>query len=257
MKTKIKIPSNLYMKKRRQKIRKSLLIITFLLFPAVFYYLSPYLIIDGTLKGIISGSFIYFLLLFASALFFGRAYCGWVCPSSGVQDNISQINDRKITKGNIIKWIIWIPWVSIIILLAVKNGGYTKIDPLYQTTYGLSIGNVYALITYLLVLALIVIPAFVIGRRSFCHSLCWMAPFMIIGRKLRNLLKFPSLQLISNSEKCTNCHTCTTNCPMSLPVEIMVNNKEMEHCECILCGTCVDGCNSNAIDFGFVRRPGY
>jgi polyferredoxin len=242
------------MKIRRQKIRKSLLIITFLLFPAIFYYLSPYLIIEGTLKGIISGSFIYFLLLLAGALLLGRAYCGWVCPASGIQDIIIQINIRKIVKGNLIKWIIWIPWVSVIIMLAIKKGGYTKIDLLYQTTYGLSIGNVYALITYLLVLALIVIPAFVIGRRSFCHSLCWMAPFMIIGRKLGNLFKLPSLQLISNSEKCSNCHTCTTNCPMSLPVEIMVKNKEMEHCECILCGTCVDGCKSNAIDFGFVRE---
>lgn len=241
------------MKRRRQRIRKTLLIITFLLFPAIFYYLSPYLIIDGTLKGIISGSFIYFFLLLTSALFLGRAYCGWVCPASGIQDNIIQINDRKIVKGNIIKWIIWIPWVSFIFILAIRRGGYIKIEPFYQMTYGLSIGNVYALITYLLVLALIVIPAFLIGRRSFCHSLCWMAPFMIIGRKLRNFVKLPSLQLHSIPEKCTNCHTCATNCPMSLPVEVMVSTNRMEHTECLLCGTCVDGCKSNAIEFEFKK----
>lgn len=206
------------------------------------------------MKGIISGSFLYFILLFASSLFLGRAYCGWVCPASGIQDNIMQVNNKKILKGNIIKWIIWIPWVSIILLLAIKNGGYTKVDPFYQTTYGLSIGNVYALITYLLVLALIVIPAFVFGRRSFCHSLCWMAPFMIIGRKLRNIIKLPSLQIIPTPGKCINCHTCETNCPMSLPVETMVNTNKMENTECILCGTCVDECKSKAIEFEFSTK---
>ena len=121
--------------KKRQKLRKTLLFISFLIFPATFYYFSPYLIIDGTLKGIISGSFVLFTLLFVSSLFLGRAYCGWVCPAGGVQDILMEVNDRKIKKGNIIKWLIWVPWVSVIIILAIKKGGYDKIDPFYQTTY--------------------------------------------------------------------------------------------------------------------------
>ena len=237
--------------KTRQKIRKTLILISFLFFPATFFYLSPYLIIDGTLKGIISGSFLFFSLLFISSLFLGRAFCGWICPAGGAQNIVIHINDRKIKKGNIIKWLIWVPWIITIVLLAIKNGGYQKVDPLYQTTYGFSIGDIYALFTYLMVLALIVIPAFLVGRRSFCHSICWMSPFMILGRKLRNLVKLPSLQLFSIPDKCINCHTCTTNCPMSLPVEQMVNIKKMEHTECILCGSCVDGCDSKAIEFEF------
>jgi len=239
---------------RRQKIRKTLLIITFLIFPAIFYYLSPYLIIDGTLHGIISGSFIVFSLLFISSLFLGRAFCGWVCPAGGVQEHIIHINDKKVKKGNIIKWIIWVPWILIIVVLAIKNGGYKVIDPFYQTTYGFSIGNIGALFTYLAVLALIVIPAFLIGRKSFCHHICWMAPFMILGRKLRNLLRLPSLKLISVPDNCVTCHTCTNECPMSLSVEEMVKENKMEHSECILCGTCVDGCKSKAINFEFDRN---
>ena len=241
------------MVKKRQKIRKMLLIISFLLFPATFYYLSPYLIINGTTKGIISGSFIFFALLFLSSLFLGRAYCGWVCPAGGIQDIIMQVNDKK-PKGNLVKWFIWIPWIATIILCAIRAGGYKEIDPLYQTTYGFSIGNVFALFTYLLVLSIIVIPAFIFGRRSSCHSICWMAPFMIIGRKIRNIVRLPSLQLISIPENCTKCHTCSTNCPMSLTVEEMVQLNKLENSECILCGTCVDGCKSKAIDFDFSTR---
>ncbi|MDP4221874.1 MAG: 4Fe-4S binding protein [Bacteroidota bacterium] len=181
--------------RKRQKVRKGLLTTAFIVFPAFFYYLSPYLIIDGTMKGIISGSFIFFVLLFASSLILARAYCGWVCPAGGVQDIIMQVNDRKISGGNIIKWIIWILWIATIIALAVKKGGYEKIDPFYQTEFGLSMSNIYSLITYFLVLLIIVLPAFIFGRRSFCHSICCMVSFMILGRKLSNLLKLPYLRL--------------------------------------------------------------
>jgi ferredoxin len=40
---------------------------------------------------------------------------------------------------------------------------------------------------------------------------------------------------------------------MSLPVESMVNKKKMENKECILCGTCIDGCEFGAIEYAFYR----
>jgi len=38
---------------------------------------------------------------------------------------------------------------------------------------------------------------------------------------------------------------------MSLPVEEMVNLKSMENTECILCGTCVDGCKEGVISYSW------
>jgi len=158
-----------------------------------------------------------------------------------------------VKKGNIFNWIIWIPWISYISILAIKNGGYQEIDFFYKTKFGLSIDSVYSLIVYLVVLSLIVIPAFLVGKRSFCHHICWMAPFMIIGRKIRNVINFPSLQLALNNENCSHCHTCTNNCPMSLPVEFMVQEDKMENVECILCGTCIDGCKNKVIRYTFTK----
>jgi len=54
--------------KTRQKIRKGIILFSFFLFPAVFYYLSPVLIIQASSKGIINGSFIVFSLLFIGSL---------------------------------------------------------------------------------------------------------------------------------------------------------------------------------------------
>jgi ferredoxin-type protein NapH len=235
----------------RQKIRVGLTLFSFLLFPATFYYLSPALIIGATYHGIVNGSFIIFAFLFISALFVGRCFCGWLCPGGGCQEAIMPVRNRRIKKGNWVKWIIWVPWIGSIALLAIKSGGYKTIDFFYQTKHGLSIGDINALLTYFFVLALIAIPAFTIGTRSFCHHLCWMAPFMIIGKAIRDRFKWKSLILVPDAGKCVACHTCTSHCPMSLEVEEMVKNNDMNDAECILCGSCIDNCKQGAIKYSF------
>ncbi|MFN2167834.1 MAG: 4Fe-4S binding protein, partial [Anaerolineae bacterium] len=93
--------------------------------------------------------------------------------------------------------------------------------------------------------------ALIFGRRAGCHTICWMAPFMIIGRWIRNLAKWPAQRLEAEPARCTDCQSCTRNCPMSLDVNSMVKQGAMENGECILCGNCVDGCSRNAIHFSF------
>jgi len=237
----------------RQNIRRGIVLFSFFLFPATFYYMSPYLIVESTAKGIVNGSFIVFSLLFLSSFVLGRGFCGWVCPGGGCQEAILLARTRKVKSGDFIKWIIWIPWISAIVVVAIKRGGYEKVDFFYQTKFGFSISDVYVLITYLTVLLLIAVPAFIVGRRSFCHHICWMAPFMILGRKIANIIKLPSLGLAANPEVCINCRRCTENCPMSLPVEDMVGQRRMENAECILCGGCVDCCKRDAITYKLGR----
>jgi polyferredoxin len=232
-----------------------MILLSFFLFPAVFYYLSPVLVIQAATEGVINGSLLMFLLMFIGSLFLGRAYCGWICPGAGCQEAMYRTRNKRVTKGDSIKWALWVPWIIAIVILAIRAGGYKRVDFLYHTTYGFSIGRVQALISYLIVLLfLIALPAFVFGKRSFCHHICWMAPFMIAGRKLRNTFKWPSLKLAADPEKCQHCHTCTQNCPMSLPVERMINENKLEHKECILCGTCIDGCEFDVIGYAFRNR---
>jgi polyferredoxin len=240
--------------KDRQKLRKGIILFSFFLFPVIFYYMSPVLIVQASSKGIINGSFIMFVLLFINSLALGRAFCGWVCPAGGCQEAIFLSRDKRVTRGNIVKWVIWVPWISSIVIVAIRGGGYTTVDFFYQTTYGFSVGNLQSLIIYLIVLlVLIVLPAFIFGKRSFCHHLCWMAPFMIASRQIRNKFGWASLRLKSEPEKCKHCHICTKDCPMSLPVEDMVTENKMEDSECILCGACVDGCKFEAIKYAFYK----
>lgn len=96
---------------------------------------------------------------------------------------------------------------------------------------------------------LIAVPALIAGKRSFCHYICWMAPFMVAGRKLGNLLMLSSLRLKADSGKCTHCKQCSKNCPMSLDVEQMVSKGSLENAECILCGECTGTCPKKVIHY--------
>ena len=75
--------------KTRQRVRKGVITAMFFILPAVFYYLSPYLIIEAAAKGIAGGSMMVFAVMFVLSLFLGRAFCGWACPAAGCQEAIS------------------------------------------------------------------------------------------------------------------------------------------------------------------------
>lgn len=243
----------------RQRVRKALVIFAFLSFPVTMNFLSPYVIIDGAMNGIINGSLVMFGLMFLSSLFLGRLWCGWVCPGGGMQEIVEPVNNKPVHASKIdwIKWVIWIPWVSLILWLVIRAGGYQSVDLLYHTQNGISVSGSadrpiqFAYLIYYIVIALFVGVAVFVGRRAGCHTICWMAPFMILGRWIRNRFAWPSLRLVANSSACSDCKLCTKSCPMSLDVNAMVQLEKMEHSECILCGTCVDNCAKKAIRFSF------
>jgi polyferredoxin len=237
----------------RQRVRRVLPLLAFLSFPITMNFFSPYLIIDGTMHGVVNGSLVMFGLMFLSSLFFGRAWCGWVCPGSTMAELAEPINNQPVKRAKLdwIKWLIWIPWISIILWLAIRSGGYSSVNLLYFTESGISVDVLEKYITYYSVLALFIGLAILLGRRAGCHTICWMAPFMIIGRWIRNRFAWPSLRLMADPSVCADCKKCTSNCPMSLDVNAMVQTGNMENADCILCGTCVDNCAKKTIRYSF------
>jgi ferredoxin-type protein NapH len=246
-------------KKVRQQTRKTLLLISFLLFPIIMNYMSPYVIIDGASQGIVNGSLMVFAGMFVSSLFFGRLWCGWACPAGSLGEIAFMINDRPVKGKRIdwIKWAIWVPWIALIAWAAISAGGYHSANFTLDTVNGISVAGdadrpaFVAYIIYYLVVALFLVLPLLAGRRAACHTVCWMAPFMILGRKLRNTLAWPALRLQADPARCSDCLTCSTHCPMSLDVNGMVKLNAMENDECILCGSCVDGCARKAIRYSF------
>lgn len=242
---------------QRQRLRVGLVVISFILFPVTIFYLSPVHIVVAASKGIINGSFLMFGLQFLSALVLGRGFCGWVCPAAGLSEACSLAKSKPAPGGrlNLIKYLIWVPWLAAIVFFAIQAGGYSTIDPLYATTSGISLADIYAHIPYYTVVGLITILALTAGQRGFCHYVCWMAPFMIIGAKLQRAIRLPALHLRVGRDACRDCGRCSRTCPMGLPVNEQLRTGRLNDPECILCGQCIDGCPTGSLKYGFGQTP--
>jgi len=236
-------------------IRSGILLISLLCFPVTLFYISPYLAVDAAMVGLVSGSVLLYAVQFAGAVFVGRAFCGWIMPCGGLQEACFSAN-RGPAKGgrrNWIKWFVWGPLLAAIVLMLVRAGGVLGVDPLRQTRGGISVMDPVGYMFFYAVVGTITVMALVFGRRAFCHYFCFMAPFMILGRKLRNALRLPALQLAATGGACVDCKRCTAVCPMSLDVPAMVRSGRPESAECILCGNCADACPNEAVRLGFGR----
>jgi ferredoxin-type protein NapH len=236
---------------KRQKVRKAIIIGSFLFFPITIFYFSPNLVLLGAMDGIVVGSFIMFSIQFALSLFLGRAPCSYFCPIAGLHECLAPVTDKKAKGGwrNLIKYCIWVPWVVAIALMFVRAGGFREFDFFFHTANGVSLREPFSYFIYYGVILLVVAMAFAAGKSAFCHYVCWMAPFMVVGTKLSGWLRLPRLRLEPNKDGCTKCKICTKKCPMSLDVMQMVEQGNMENAECTLCGECIDSCPQKAIRY--------
>lgn len=241
----------------RQRIRKLFIIISLLLFPVTLYYFSPALIINAGLHGIINGSFIVFLFLFLFSIPFGRLFCAYFCPAGGLQECAFIVNEKVPKQGwrNGIKFIIWGIWLTTVIFCYFSGGKIVAVDFFFETENGISVSDIQSYIIYYGIISLIFIPAILFGKRVFCHYFCWMAPFMILGMKLRKVLHLPGIHIkISDRDECISCGRCSKVCPMGVDVISEIRNKTIGNPECIQCGACIDNCPKNVLTYGMLER---
>lgn len=242
---------------KRQQIRKLLLVISLLLFPVTLYYFSPALIINAGLNGIINGSFIVFVLLFLLSIPFGRLFCSYLCPAGGLQECTFVINEKNPKQGwrNYIKFAIWSVWLIIVILCYFHSGKIISINFIFETENGISVSSVQSYIIYYGIICLILIPSILFGKRAFCHYLCWMAPFMILGIKLRRFLHLPGIHIkVDKPKDCLSCGKCNKACPMGIDIMSETKHGIIGSSECIQCGACIDNCPKNVLTYGVIKR---
>ena len=227
-----------------------------LLFPVIFYYLSPVIPLAGASEGIITGSLIIFGLMFIFSIFFGRLFCSYICPGGKIEDLVEGAQNKKFrrTRFNWIKYLIWIPWVFMLLFLFWKTGGVNAVNFTYMTVSGISVSDVPSLIIFIIVSLVFFILPLLFGRRAACHTICWMAPFMIAGKKLGKTLNIPSLHISADKDSCIHCLRCNERCVMSIDVERYVDKENVDTTDCILCSECVDACPVSALSLKWSRQ---
>lgn len=238
---------------KRQTIRKLLVchsFVLFHLFKIVHLFFSPVLVIVACGAGVVSGSFAIFVCLFVVSLWFGRGFCGWVCPGAGLQELCSLAVKKKpgSEKFYILKYWISAGWIGGMFAAVVSAGGFHTIDLLWGTGQSSPARNCFMLFG----VASIIIPlTWFFGRWAYCLYACWLAPLMIAGTTIGRTMRLPMLHLSVCPERCLDCRFCDEFCSMTLPVSTMVQSGKMEYSECILCGNCEEICSRNAIRLVF------
>ena len=235
----------------RQNIRKWLLVISFVLLPVTLMYISPIVIMMGAAQGIATGSMLLFIANFFLSLIVARLWCGWLCPMGAWQEICSPVFTHTVQNGwrNSVKYGVSVLWLAVLAYLFFSAGGIRSIDPFFGTESGLSITSIATLIVVVVIFLLLFIVAYLMGRRGFCHVFCPVAALMVTGRKIRNLVGWPALQLGAAASRCIDCMKCSKECPMGLDVNSMVRNGEMENPDCIMCASCADACPQGAITY--------
>jgi ferredoxin-type protein NapH len=236
----------------RQRIRKGLLAVMLVLFQYRLFHLffSPVLLVVAASQGIVNGSLLIYALLFLASLFFGRAWCGWLCPGAAINEACSVIVRKRCNGGRAdkIKYVVLALLAGLIGFMAIRAGGFHAVDPFFGMERRSLLQDIFLLVGAVV----IIVPfAFFFGRFGNCHYLCWEAPIMIIGTKIKDKARWPSLHLTVNPEACEDCGKCDRHCPMGLPVSAMVQRGGMRNAECILCGNCVDHCQAGVIQYAF------
>ena len=233
----------------RQKIRQWILIVSFLLLPVTLFYISPIVILMGAAEGVATGSMILFIAIFFLSFFVARLWCGWICPMGAWQEICSPVIMHTVQEGwrPRVKYGVTMLWLALIAYLFIGAGGIRTINPFYDTDNGLSITSLAPLVVVIVIFLLIFGVAYFMGRRGFCRVLCPIAVLMITGRKIRNAIGWPALQLNADPIRCIDCNACSGTCPMGLDVHGMVKEGNMESAECIFCASCADRCPKGAI----------
>jgi len=240
----------------RQALRKWILVLSFVLLPVTLFYISPIIILMGAAEGTASGSMFLFIAVFFLSLIVARLWCGWLCLMGAWQEICSPVMKHTVQDGwrNSVKYLVTALWLALLTFLFISAGGIRSVDPFYSTDHGLSITSLAPLIVVIVIFTLIFAVAYFMGRRGFCHVFCPVAALMIAGRKIRNLIGWPALQLDADASRCIDCNRCSEECPMGLDVHAMVQEERMDNAECIDCASCADACPKGAITMGINRK---
>lgn len=247
--------------------RKLVHLISFILFPFTIRFFSPYLSVAGAWSGAVTAAVITFGAMLVLSPFLGRLFCSWICPTGQFQDQLAQVVVKKA--GGPGRWwrkyLVWAPWLGLLLGgLAVHLFSATGVEwaPWWQPGQGetsmdegigflvVLAGNLFI---ELIVLSVFFILSLTLGARGGCHNICWMSPFLILGRKIGNALRIPAIRLKAESERCIHCGKCNAACPPGIPVQSLVERRHTEHAECILCGECVDVCPKDVLSIRIAR----
>lgn len=166
-------------------------------------------------------------------IFFGRVYCGGVCPFGAVQEFIYKAG-RKLKLNTyvepgtdrILKNFRYISLAGLLILAIMTGTAWLcRFDP-FASLFGFN----WTAITFT-ASVIVLIASFIISR-PFCRYICPYGILLALISKAALVFKMKKLVTW-----CKNCTVCEKSCPTGA-----IRKGSINESECIRCGECMEVC---------------
>ncbi len=197
-------------------------------------------------------SAVFFALVFATVLLFGRGLCSWMCVYGPVQEHSAGLlkafgvnpNSKKMKQFGLVYLLTAVFWGSLI-LSAYRYSGSLN----FELSNGYQLAETWVFVGGLITfIPLTVLMTHLLGNRFFCKYLCPLGGTMSLYSKLG------WLRVSIDSQGCDNCKICEETCPMDVDIHqkyVESGAKYIKDGNCIACGECVDQCPQGSLRLGF------
>jgi len=237
--------------KKRQTIRKLILLASFSVFPITVIYLAPAPPIMSLRAGVINLSVVVIVSIFLSGFFFRRFFCGWICPGAGCQLVSGALNNKPVERRmtNWVQIIMVVVWVLVLISTFIIYGS-ASIELGHPGSGRFATSEIRYFLPYIPVVLFMFGFVLLFGRNGFCHRGCWINPIISASTYIGRRLRFPSLHVaVHRHEDCEECSECNQVCPMSIDVRNIIEKRGIFPNNCVQCGACVDFCPEGFLKF--------
>ncbi|HEX2981576.1 MAG TPA: 4Fe-4S binding protein [Anaerolineaceae bacterium] len=196
------------------------------------------------------------LLLLASSLFFGRAFCGWVCPLGTLLDFLRplafwQHKSLPTYRNSRVRFYLLVV-VMCSSLVSLKILGI--FDPLVifnRTSVSLATNAFSARLPGLrATLTMVSLAFFVILALDWWQPRFWCRNLCPVGALISLISRFSLLRRWVDLDRCTGCRQCMISCELNA-----INDKGIltDYAQCTFCAECQLKCPHQAIQLGFIK----
>jgi polyferredoxin len=181
------------------------------------------------------------ILFMVVAMFWGRVFCGFICPLGSAQEFLYSLKRRRkkrtqipyFAERKLSKLKYWVLGITMILVVTGFSWIYINFCPIYALSRlpALALGGL------LTVVAIVISGMFL--ERFWCRFLCPYAALLNISQALGTLFGIKRIKVRRNLERCIDCGICSINCPMNLDI---LSEEFVSSSDCIHCMRCSEKC---------------